>query len=263
VVPIIIRGDATDEDLLYELYSLDFLKYLMDMLNQLKLSLDTLLPQTDPICDKKVLIYRYEIVARFCQFAESLGGLIIGYNNLNLDSSNHLDNNHVTKVLESLSDYSIAKVDELYKKLQTDSIRYDILLGYDVLGNRYTNEVSQSLENIKKILNEISGCYTFYKESYNAYKHGYRLWFGKSDSKNIEAVIYRNRQGREVHIPIDDNSLEIIMRSGKYCFNIFDLVKSNHKAIIYHLRNPQIKTIRMKFLFDKNSIPEELNCNIN
>lgn len=261
-MPIIKRQDATDEDMLYELYSLDYLKYLMDMLDGLKSRLNILLPKTDPIRDKKVLIYRYEIVARFCQFAESLGGLIIGYDMLDLDSNSQLDNSHVTKVLESLSSYSISNIDELYKKLQTDSVKYDILFGYDVLSSKSANDVAQSLGNIKDILDEISGCYSFYKESYNAYKHGYRLWFGKDDLKNIEAVIYRNKQGREVHVPIDDNSLEIVKRSGKYCFNIFDLIKNNHKTVIYLLQNPQTRTIRMKFLLDKNGDPIEINCTI-
>lgn len=261
-MPIIKRQNATDEEMLYELYSLDFLKYLMDMLNGLKLRLDILLPRTDPIRDKKVLIYRYEIVARFCQFAESLGGLIIGYYNLNLKSNYQLDNNHASKVLRTLSGYSITEIDELYKDLRANSSRYNVVFGYDILEDKYGNQVSQSLESIKKILKEISDCYLFYKGSYNAYKHGYRLWFGKDDLKNIEAVIYRNRQGKEDHTPIDNNSLEIVMRSGKYCLNIFDLIKSNHKTIIYLLQNPQTKTIRMKFLLDTNGYPTEMNCTI-
>lgn len=234
----------------------------MDMLNELRSRLDILLPQTDPIRDKKVLIYRYEIVARFCQFAESLGGLIIGYDKLNLNSNSQLNNNHAAKVLRSLSAYSITEIDRLHRKIQVNSLKYETLFGYDILDSKYVNEISQSIENIEKILKEIFGCYTFYKESYNAYKHGYRLWVGKDQSTNIEAAIFRNRVGNENHVTIDDNSLEIVMKSGKYCFSIFDLIKSNHKAVLYHLRNSQIKSIRMKFLLDKEEHPEEINCSI-
>ncbi|MGH9976918.1 MAG: hypothetical protein ACRD8Z_13945, partial [Nitrososphaeraceae archaeon] len=151
-MPIIKRRDATDKELLYELYSLDFLKYHMDMLFGIKSQLDILLPETDPIRDKKVLVYRYEIVARFCQFAESLGGLIIGYDKLNLNSNRQLNKSHARKVLESLSNYSISNIDEIYKKLQTDSVKYDILFGYDVLSGKNANDVAQSLENIKDVL---------------------------------------------------------------------------------------------------------------
>ena len=66
-MPIINRQNASDEDMLYEFYSLDFLKYLMDMLNGLKSRLDVLLPPSDPISHKKVRVFRYEIVERFCQ----------------------------------------------------------------------------------------------------------------------------------------------------------------------------------------------------
>jgi hypothetical protein len=44
----------------------------MDMLNGLKSRLVVLLPQFDPMRDKNVLVFRYEIVGRFCQFAEGL-----------------------------------------------------------------------------------------------------------------------------------------------------------------------------------------------
>ena len=72
------RKDVTDEKMLYEFYSLDSLKYLIDMLSQLKINLQQILPKTDHYM-KKILIFRFEIIARYCQLAESLGGLILGY----------------------------------------------------------------------------------------------------------------------------------------------------------------------------------------
>jgi len=38
------KKDVIDEEMLYEFYSLDSLKYLIDMLNQLKLGLEKILP---------------------------------------------------------------------------------------------------------------------------------------------------------------------------------------------------------------------------
>ena len=257
-MPVIIGQNASDEDMLYELYSLDFLKYLMDMLNGLKSRLDVLLPQTDPIRDKKVLVFRYEIVGRFCQFAESLGGLILRYNKLNLSSNTQLNDNHTVNVLKTLSTYTVKEIDELYEKIQKSSLNYSILFGYDMLGNEYRNQVSLSIRTIEESLREISGCYTFFKESYNAYKHGYRLWVGKE--RNVEAAIFRNKKGSEDHIPLDDDSIELVMNSGKYCLNIFDLIKNNHKSIFDYLRKPQTKRIKMKFLLHKNTHPEEIVC---
>jgi hypothetical protein len=257
-MPIINRQNASDEDMLYELYSLDFLKYLMDMLNGLKSSLDVLLPQTDPIRDKKVLAFRYEIVGRFCQFAESLGGLILGYNKLNLGSNTLLNNNHAINVLKTLSTYTVKEIDELYEKIQTNPLNYNILFGYDILGNEYGKQVSLSLQNIEESLKEISRSCIFFKESYNAYKHGYRLWVGKE--RDVEVAIFRNKKGIEDHIPLDDGSIELVMKSGKYCLNVFDLIKNNHKSIFDYLRNPQTKRIKMNFLSDKNFHPEQIIC---
>jgi hypothetical protein len=262
-VPVIKRHDATDEDMLYELYSLDFLKYLMDMLYQLKARLDTLLPKSDPIRDKKIMVYRYEIVARFCQLAESLGGLIIGFNMLDLESNKQLTKGHATKVLTYLSNYSIKEIGELYKRVDADSLRYDVLFGYDVLDGMYADKVSLSLKNIKLVLKEIYDCYTFFKESYNAYKHGYRLWVGKDQSNNMEAVIFRDKRNFEFHVPIDDKSLDIVLKSGKYCLNIFDLIKSNHKAIMVHLHSTQVEPIRMKFVLSKDEDPQILTVVFN
>ena len=43
------RKDVTDKEMLYEFYSLDSLKYLIDMLSQQKLSLQKILPKNNPL----------------------------------------------------------------------------------------------------------------------------------------------------------------------------------------------------------------------
>ena len=48
------RKDVTDEEIFYEYYSLDSLKYLIDMLSGLKVSLERLLPKADSLYDKKI-----------------------------------------------------------------------------------------------------------------------------------------------------------------------------------------------------------------
>jgi hypothetical protein len=57
-------------------------------------------------------------------------------------------------------------------------------------------------------------------------------------------AIFRNKKGIEDHITLDDRSVELVMKSGKYCLNIFELIKNNHKSIFDYLRNPQTKRIR-------------------
>ena len=53
-------------------------------------------------------------MARFCQFAESLGTVILGYDGLKLSSNTPLDSPHATKVLTALSTFDVK--DDLYKK---------------------------------------------------------------------------------------------------------------------------------------------------
>ena len=255
------RKDVTDEEMLYEFYSLDSLKYLIDMLSQLKISLQQILPKTDPFYEKKVLIFRFEIIARYCQLAESLGGLISGYKNLDIISNKQLNNNHTQEILKYLSDYTIKDIDTFYKNIENNILAYDVVFGYDLLDKKYQDEISTSRDNIKNNLKEIAECYLFYKDSYNAYKHGYRLWVGKEQSTNIESAIFRNKKGVEDHIPLDDESLNLVIKSGTYCLKLFDILKSNHKSIFYYLMNNENKTLTIKFLSDLETTTEKI-CNI-
>jgi hypothetical protein len=132
------------------------------------------------------------------------------------------------------------------------------LFRYNILDNNYGNQISLSLKNIEKSLKEISDCYIFFKKSYNAYKHGYQLWVGKEH--DTEAAIFRNKNGSEDHILLDENSIELVMNSGKYCLSIFAIIKNNHKSICDYLTNPQIKRINISFLLDNNLQPERISC---
>lgn len=255
------RKDVTDEEILYEYYSLDSLKYLIDMLSELKVSLERLLPKNDSIYGKKILIFRFEIIARFCQLAESLGGLITGYNKLNINSNNELSDGHATIIIKSLSEYQEKDIISFYKNVLNNSFNYKFLFGYDILSDEYEEEILRSINNIRTSLDEISDCYLFFKDSYNAYKHGYRLWVGKDQMTNIEAAIFRNKKGTEDHIPLDDKSLDLVIKSGRYCLNLFDILKFNHKSIFYHLLNTQKQTLTIKFLLNLEN-PTENICSI-
>ena len=98
-MPVKERKDVTDEVMLYEFYSLDSLKCLIDMLSQLNLSLQKILPKNDPLYEKQLLIYRFENVIRYCELAESLGGLILGYSNLNISSNKEVNKDHTKTTL--------------------------------------------------------------------------------------------------------------------------------------------------------------------
>lgn len=81
---------------------------------------------------------------------------------------------------------------------------------------------------------------------------GKRTWY--------EAAIFRNKNGSEDHIPLDENSIELVMNSGKYCLSIFAIIKNNHKSICDYLTNPQIKRMNISFLLDNNLQPERISC---
>ena len=78
---------------------------------------------------------------------------------------------------------------------------------------------------------------------------------------NIEAAIFRNKKGAEDHIPLDDKSLDLVIKSRRYCLNSFDILRFNHKSIFYHLLNTR-KTLTIKFLLNLEN-PTVNICSIN
>ena len=76
---------------------------------------------------------------------------------------------------------------------------------------------------------------------------------------DTEAANFRNKNGSEDHIPLDENSIELVMNFGKYCLSIFAIIKNNHKSICYYLTYPQIKRMNISFLLDNNLQPERIS----
>ena len=71
-----INVKITDDEMLYNYYSPYNLNFLIGMFNQLKISFVDMLNAEDKDRITKIILMRYELVARYCQFAESVGALI-------------------------------------------------------------------------------------------------------------------------------------------------------------------------------------------
>jgi hypothetical protein len=50
--------------------------------------------------------------------------------------------------------------------------------------------IDSSLTSIIDVLKAIAEFYNFWRYSYNAYKHGYRLGLEMSDKKNLNVVVF-------------------------------------------------------------------------
>jgi hypothetical protein len=109
--------------------------------------------------------------------------------------------------LENISKYHVWQIDkfyqDLYDKYTSDDNKrnnFNHLFGYDHIksGQGAEQVIDSSLTSVVEVLKAIAKFYNFWKDSYNACKHGYRLWFGDerflsltSDNKgNQKAVQY-------------------------------------------------------------------------
>ena len=117
-----------------------------------------------------------------------------------------------------------------------------------MLDGKYEYEISRSVQNAEKVLKEIFGCYSFYKQSYNAYKHGYRLWVGTYESKSIETAIFMNKGGHENYVPLDDNSLGIVIYNdciNQDCTRTSNLLKKSSNILFQaHSKNVRRRTFQ-------------------
>jgi hypothetical protein len=221
----------TSDEILYHYYSYDWLHYTIDLFKSFYEKYKITAYNKDPSFDKKCSVLKFEIVAKFCHYAEVLGAFIYPCHKVNPDLSS-------ANILENLSKYNIRDIDEFYSAFDT---RYTLdttkrnnfkkLFGYDQItsGQGADKFIDSSLINIVKVLNTIGEFYGFWKYSYNAYKHGYRLWFGDEYEHKLNVVSYLKKysklsqQNDLDHLPIDDktiNDIHNMSYSLKYCCSI-------------------------------------------
>lgn len=120
---------------------------------------------------------------------------------------------------------------------------------------------SESLYNVKKLLKEVYDCYRFYQDSYNSYKHGYRLWFVQDQKTHGDGIVYiptirYNRKRRNL-VPSDDDTLSVVILSVRYCRQLFDILIENERQMrIGRKKKSEInvsflKKINSDFVIDK------------
>jgi hypothetical protein len=203
------------------------------------------------------------------------------YNHYNYDSLNYIIDiihglysnyrDKESKILSTLIRYDVSQIEEKYKSLTKGQIHrlwknqeqaLKNIFGYYKITK--SNNVHKSLLNIKKFLREIYDCYLFCKESYNSYKHGYRLWFGR-DQNQIDVAIYVLRRGkrkRRKYVPSDDGSLLVVLKCSRYCRQLFDILIENQRQIAIIGKKKASNKIDILFLKKKNNdfIVQKQSC---
>ena len=253
---------ATSYKEIYDHYSYDSLDYIIDMISGFYFSQKELSQNVTIVGaaeQRKQQMLRFEIIAKYCHYAEALGAFIQGYR------SNRGFKDRESRVLSSLGRYKVKDIDGEYKLLIGGSKRSlgrvqknlltNIFGYYRITVPKYVNEARNSLLNIKGLLKEIYGVYQFYKDSYNSYKHGYRLWFARDQGTNLDITVYiptvRKRK-RRTHVPSDDDSISSVLQCAKYCRQVFGILIENDRRLSEARRMKLSTGVEISFLKRKN-----------
>ena len=147
---------------LHRNYNYDSLNYVIDILygyySKYKERSDEI-GLAGPFEEKKRQMLRYEIIARFCQYAESLGAFMYGYR------TNHLARDKESKVLSAIGRYRVKDIGDEFKILTNGRINQlwnnqkqlleDIFGYYKISTPQFLRNKQDSLCNIKKLLKEV------------------------------------------------------------------------------------------------------------
>jgi len=137
----------------------------------------------------------------------------------------------------------------------------DIFGYHKITKPEFLNSKHSSLYNIKRLLKEVYDCYRFYQDSYYAYKHGYRLWFVRDQKTQVDGIVYipaiRYNKKRRKRVPSDDDALTVVMRSMRYCRQLFDILIENERQVRmirrknYNVVISFLKKINSEYMIDK------------
>lgn len=216
-------------EMLYHLYPLEGLYFTVNSLLRTLDSIDSLFP--DASVENKLEmghVLKMEIIAKFCHFAENLGALIISFN----DSYSNAQEEHIG-LFNTLGNYQPSEVIDLYEKIETQDMDYIAkFVGYPPLEiqDDYTRKI---LENscfiVKEKITQIARSYLDLRILYNAYKHGYRIVFGKDQNSN-SSFVFLDKHNKQKMMILDDSKFDEIKLSIKYVRNLMSSILKNHVA---------------------------------
>jgi hypothetical protein len=153
----------------------------------------------------------FDLVTKYCQYSETLGAIINGF-----ELSNKNKHHSSAIVLKYLKDYQVQQVTDFFQDISSpdykslsDKHKEKLVIAFK-LQKLDKNKIDETVNSIFNRLKEIAGVYIFYLDSYNAYKHGHRVWYGydlgtqKSNFLYYITKEYMPNSYKMDHVPLDD-----------------------------------------------------------
>jgi hypothetical protein len=223
----------TDDELLYDKSSINILYENIELLEELRKQFKTQNPKG---IERRNAMLIFDLVVKYCQYSETLGAMINTF-----ELSNKDKNPTSTIVLSYLKKYQVKQVTDFFVEISSpnytnlkeehkDKLIY--AFGY------YKSSNYDQTDYIFHLLKEIAGVYVFYLNSYNAYKHGHRVWYGYDlPTQRTNSLFYIERENKSNnysmdYVPLDDDIItKFIMPRSKDCQTLFELILKNNMGI--------------------------------
>jgi hypothetical protein len=225
----------SDDELLYDKNSINILYESIELLEELRQQFK----KHNPVnVERRNGMLIFDLVTKYCQYAETLGAMINGF-----EMSNKSKNPSSNIVLSYLKNYRIGEVKVFFNEISspnytnlTDMHKQKLIyaFGYHKSNNGNIDEI---IGYIYDHLKEIAGVYSFFADSYNASKHGHRVWYGydlTTQRSNSLLYIYKNKDSNYTmkKVPLDDSiSSDYIIPHSKNCQKLFKMILENNNNI--------------------------------
>ena len=181
----------------------------------------------------------FDLVTKYCQYAETLGAIINGF-----EVSNKSKNPSSSIVLRYLKNYGVGEVKDFFKEISsqnyanlTDMHKQKLIYAFGYHKSN-KNNMDEIIEHIFNLLKEIAGVYSLFVESYNAHKHGHRVWYGYDlTTQRSNSLLYIEKKNKDNNytmnkVPLDDSvSNDYIIPYSKDCQKLFEMILENNNNI--------------------------------
>ena len=225
----------SDDELLYDKNSINILYENIELLEELRQQFKKYSPVN---VERRNGMLIFNLVTKYCQYAETLGAMINGF-----EVSNKSKNPSSNKVLSYLKNYEIGEIKDFFSEISsqnytnlTDMHKQKLIYAFGYYKSNNDN-IDEIIGYIFDLLKEIAGVYSFFVDSYNAYKHGHRVWYGYDlTTQRSNSLLYIRKSKDNNYtmkkVPLDDSvSSDYVIPHSRDCQKLFKMILKNNNNI--------------------------------
>lgn len=191
------------------------------------------LPELFPALPKPALdefrqLLELERVVKFCQIAENLGAIAVGFK-----PSHENEKQEILGLYQTLTGYDVGDVINFYRNVNSLSLELVAkFLGYPYLSWQRPAPrkfIELSCRNVREDLAEIGSLYAELRLLYDAYKHGYRVTFGKHNASGDDVIVYVDVNKKQKVLILSRELKKNLHEKSALCFHILNVMFKSHR----------------------------------